>query len=68
MSQLESQLQRLEEIVKALNNNLPLDQLLSLYEEGMELANQCRHNLAAAEQKITLIQQKLSPQHDRVPD
>ena len=34
----------------------------------MELANQCRHNLAAAEQKITLIQQKLSPQHDRVPD
>ena len=30
MSQLESQLQRLEEIVKALNNNLPLDQLLSL--------------------------------------
>ncbi|MEI6428754.1 MAG: exodeoxyribonuclease VII small subunit [Pseudanabaena sp. ELA607] len=63
MSQLEHQLQHLEAIIQSLNNNkLPLDELLSLYEEGMELANQCRSNLAKAEQKITMIQQRLSPQ------
>ena len=46
----EEQMQRLEEIVEI------LDEMIALYEEGMQRSQDCRKYLEQAEQKITLIQ------------
>ena len=49
----EEQLKRLEEIVEALDkSDAPLDELLSIFEEGMKLAQSCREFLEKAEQKV----------------
>jgi len=51
------QMQRLEEIVEILDDGeAALDQMLSLYEEGMKRSQYCREYLEKAEQKVTLIQ------------
>ena len=53
----EEQLQRLEEIVEILDDGeVALDQMLALYEEGMQRSQYCREYLEKAEQKITIIQ------------
>ncbi len=53
----EQQMQRLEEIVEILDDGeVALDQMLALYEEGMQRSQFCREYLEKAEQKITIIQ------------
>ena len=49
----ETALGRLETIVAAMEGgDLPLEQLLAQYEEGMKLATVCQEKLAEAEAKI----------------
>ncbi len=53
----EEQLHRLEEIVEILDDGeAALDEMLTLYEEGMKRSQYCREYLEKAEQKVTLIQ------------
>ncbi|MBD2178855.1 exodeoxyribonuclease VII small subunit [Pseudanabaena sp. FACHB-1998] len=55
----EEQMQRLEEIVEILDDGeAALDEMLALYEEGMQRSQFCRDYLEKAEQKVILIQQK----------
>lgn len=50
---LESQLKRLDEIATILDRGeLPLDEQLKIYEEGMGLARSCRAYLENAELKV----------------
>ena len=57
----EEQMQRLEEIVEILDDGeAALDEMLSLYEEGMKRSQYCREYLEKAEQKVTLIQSRNS--------
>ena len=50
----EQAMSRLEEIVTGLERGeLPLDESLSLYEEGAKLMKQCNTLLDRAEQKVT---------------
>ncbi len=52
----EAALESLEEIVGAMENGeLPLDQLIERYEEGMRLVKICQEKLAEAEQKIEIV-------------
>jgi len=54
-------MQRLEEIVEILDDGeVALDEMLSLYEEGMKRSQYCREYLEKAEQKVTLIQSQNS--------
>lgn len=55
----EDKINKLEEIVEILNEGSePLDTLISKFEEGMELAEECRKYLENAEQKIIDITNK----------
>ena len=57
----EEALQRLEGIVDAMeNDDLPLETLLSKYEEGTRLAERCQSRLAEAEVKVQLLERKAS--------
>lgn len=50
----EKAVERLEEIVDKLENgNLPLEDMMKLYEEGTVLAAKCAKKLDAAQLKIT---------------
>ena len=50
----ESAVKRLEEIVTSLENNeISLDEALSLFEEGTKLTAFCTKKLSEAKQKIT---------------
>jgi exodeoxyribonuclease VII small subunit len=52
----ESSVQRLEEIVEQMESaDLPLDQIIERYEEGMKLLAVCEDKLKAAEAKIELL-------------
>ncbi len=52
----EEALARLEEIVRALDSgNAPLDQSLSLFEEGVKLVKLCNNKLDSAEQKVKIL-------------
>ncbi|MBM7855496.1 exodeoxyribonuclease VII small subunit [Desulfohalotomaculum tongense] len=52
----EDALFRLEEVVKKLEDGqLPLEQALELFAEGIELANVCNKKLEAAEQRINTL-------------
>ena len=52
----ENAIERLEEIVKALENGKePLDSSLKLFEEGVALVSVCKKQLDAAEQKVKLL-------------
>lgn len=56
----ETKIERLDIIVQTLDEgNVPLDTMLELYEEGMNLAQQCREYLEKAEQKIEIIEKKI---------
>ena len=56
MPKFEECLQRLEAIVKEMERgDLPLEQALKLFEEGMALSNACRKELDEAEGKIEVL-------------
>ncbi|MCS7009592.1 MAG: exodeoxyribonuclease VII small subunit [Chthoniobacterales bacterium] len=62
---IEEALYRLEKIVHTMEEgNLPLDSLLTLYEEGAALVKICQQRLEEAERKILLVTKSLdgSPQ------
>ncbi len=53
----EAAMERLEAIVKALEGDgVPLDESLSLYEEGVALLRRCNRELDEAEQKVQILQ------------
>ena len=57
----EEALQKLESIVEAMESgDLPLEGLLSKYEEGMNLAKICQEKLADAEVKIQQLEKSAS--------
>lgn len=56
MATFEQQMQRLEEIVAALEDgNTPLEKSIALFEEGTKLAAECRAHLEIAEGKIEIL-------------
>jgi len=53
---------RLEETVGKLEQGgLPLDDAISLYEQGMALARACQERLDEAEQRITKLRESFAP-------
>ena len=53
----EQALARLEQIVKALEGgNVPLEDLIKLFDEGTGLVKLCTERLDAAEEKVKLLQ------------
>ena len=55
----EQALSRLEQIVKALESgNVPLEDLIKLFDEGTGLVKLCTERLDAAEEKVKLLQLK----------
>lgn len=56
MPKFEDCLQQLEKIVEQLERgDLPLEQSLKLFEEGVRLSNSCRQELEAAEGKVEIL-------------
>jgi exodeoxyribonuclease VII small subunit len=54
----EHQLKRLEEIVKMLESGqLPLEESLKIFEEGVHLSRTCHDRLGEAERKVELLLQ-----------
>ncbi len=55
----EQAMSRLEQIVKALEGgNVPLEDLIKLFDEGTGLVKLCTERLDAAEEKVKLLQLK----------
>ena len=72
----EQSLARLEEVVRKLESaNLPLDQAMKLFEEGMQLSATCRKELEQAEGKVEILLKQngklqavaFEPQTERAP-
>ncbi|MGD1045844.1 MAG: exodeoxyribonuclease VII small subunit [Bacteroidota bacterium] len=60
---LESSLKRLEEIVETLERgDTPLDDAVTLYEEGVQISKQCAERLKAAELKIKKLSKDIDGQ------
>ena len=56
MPKFEENLQRLEKIVAELEKgDVPLDQALQLFDEGMQLSGSCRKELEEAEGKVEIL-------------
>ena len=56
MAKFEECLQSLESIVDQLEKgNLPLEQALKLFEQGVELSNTCRKELEDAEGRVEIL-------------
>jgi exodeoxyribonuclease VII small subunit len=56
LPKFEDCLQRLEEVVNQLERGeVPLEQALKLFEEGMQLSNSCRKELEEAEGKVQIL-------------
>jgi len=56
LPKFEDCLQRLEKIVEELEKgNVPLEQAIKLFEEGVKLSNSCRQELEAAEGKVEIL-------------
>lgn len=56
MARFEDCLQRLEQIVDELEKgNVPLEQALKLFEEGVQLSTTCRKDLEQAEGKVEIL-------------
>lgn len=66
MPKFEECLQKLEQIVDQLEKGeVPLEQAIALFEEGVKLSNDCRSELDAAEGKVELLLKqgnKITPQ------
>ncbi len=57
----EKAVEKLEKIVEALESGeIPLDEALKKYEEGVKLARLCNQKLAQAEKKIEILTRQLS--------
>jgi exodeoxyribonuclease VII small subunit len=55
----EQSLARLEEIVRRLDSaNLPLDEAMKLFEEGMQLSRDCQKQLEQAEARVEILLKK----------
>ena len=55
----EQSLARLEEIVRKLESaNLPLDEAMKLFEEGMQLSRDCQQQLEQAEARVEILLKK----------
>ena len=55
----ESAMARLEQIVRALEGgNVPLEDLINLFDEGTKLVKLCTERLDKAEEKVRLLQMK----------
>lgn len=55
----EQSLARLEQIVKELESgNVPLEDLMKLYDEGTSLVKFCSEKISAAEQQVRKVQMK----------
>lgn len=55
----EQSLSRLEQIVKELESgNVPLEDLMKLYDEGTSLVKFCSEKISAAEQQVRKVQMK----------
>lgn len=55
----EQSLARLEEVVRKLESaNLPLDQAMKLFEEGMQLSRDCQGQLEQAEARVEILLKK----------
>ncbi len=64
----EKAMERLEEIVESLEGGeLPLEDSLKVFEEGMKLARFCSHKLEEAEKKVTLLVRESDEKHTQVP-
>ena len=64
----EQSLARLEEIVRRLESaNLPLDQAMQLFEEGMELSRDCQKQLEQAEPRVEILLKKAGGAMAAVP-
>ena len=58
-SSFEKNIERLDAIVRQLDDaNLPLDQALQIYEEGMKLSELCQKQLQEAESRIQVLIKK----------
>jgi len=56
LPKFEECLQRLEEVVNQLERGeVPLEQALKLFEEGVQLSNSCRKELEEAEGKVEIL-------------
>jgi exodeoxyribonuclease VII small subunit len=56
LARFEDCLQRLEQIVDELEKgNVPLEQALKLFEEGVQLSSTCRKELEEAEGKVEIL-------------
>jgi len=56
VAKFEDCLQRLEQIVDELEKgNVPLEQALKLFEEGLQLSSSCRKELEEAEGKVEIL-------------
>ncbi|MBI2619951.1 MAG: exodeoxyribonuclease VII small subunit [Ignavibacteriales bacterium] len=61
----EASLKRLEEIVESLEGgDIPLDQALGLYEEGLELSKQCNEKLKATELRLKKLSKTVDGQFE----
>ena len=59
MPSLEEKLTNLEELTKKLEQgNLPIDEAIALYSQGMELAVSCKKNLDEMSLKLTEAREK----------
>ncbi|MGD8388353.1 MAG: exodeoxyribonuclease VII small subunit [Desulfobacteraceae bacterium] len=64
----EASLQRLEEIVQRLESgDMPLEESLRVFEEGMKLVAFCSQKLEEAEKKVTLLTSRQEGGVDEVP-
>ena len=64
----EQAMKRLEEIVQNLEaGDLPLEDSLKAFEEGMKLLKFCSNKLEEAEQKVTLLVKESSGNRKQVP-
>jgi exodeoxyribonuclease VII small subunit len=64
----EKAMERLEEIVQNLEGgDLPLEDALKAFEEGMKLAKFCSLKLEEAEKKVTLLIEESGGSHAQVP-
>ena len=63
----EAAMQRLEEIVQSLEEGLPLEKSLKVFEEGMLLSGYCSNELEAAEKKVTVLIQESGGKYRETP-
>ena len=57
--EIEQSLARLEDVVRKLESaNLPLDQAMKLFEEGMQLSRDCQGQLEQAEARVEILLKK----------